>query len=106
MLLRVISTLGVEELPQGDKTSRVTPKGDSVPGAVGRGQVGDRKSPATRDTEVSGDSSSGRDMASGLGPAPPPIPQQNMAAGSSSKVSMHRHPNGARPKHGALARRK
>ena len=29
-----IETPGVEEFPQGDETSRVTPKGDRVPGEV------------------------------------------------------------------------
>ena len=42
------------------------------------------------------------------GPAAPQIPQRGMAEGGGSKVSTHRHPDGAnsaRTEHGALARR-
>ena len=48
-------------------------------------------------------------MASGQEPTAPQIPQQDTAEGERVEVSMHRHPDGAdgaRPEHGALARRK
>ena len=104
-----INNPGVEELPRGDKTSGVTPKGDRVRGADRRGRGGDRNSPATQDTEASGDSSSSKEMASGLGLVAPTSPQRGTVLGIGSKVSTHRHPNvadGARPEHGALACRK
>ena len=40
-----IDTPGVEELPQGDDTSGVTPEGDRVPGEDGRVQGEDRNPP-------------------------------------------------------------
>ena len=46
-LPRDIDTPGVEELPQGDKTFGVTPKGDEVPGEDGRGRGGDGNPPTT-----------------------------------------------------------
>ena len=98
----------MEELPQGDEFSGVNPKGDRVSRADGRGQGGDGNSPATRDNKAIRDSSIGEEMASGPRPAPPPNPQRGMAAGRGSKVSTRSHPYGAvgaRPKHGALARR-
>ena len=70
-LPRGINNPVVEYLPQGDKNSGVTPKGDRVPGEDGQGQVRDGKYPATRDTEDSRDSRSGEEMESGLGPAAP-----------------------------------
>ena len=44
---RVADIPGVEELPQGGKTSQVTLKGYGVPGADELGWGGDRNSPAT-----------------------------------------------------------
>ena len=41
-------TPGVEGLPRGDETSRVTPDGDGVPGEDGRGQGGDGNPSTTR----------------------------------------------------------
>ena len=84
-LPRGIDTPRVEELPRGNKTSGVTPKGDGFPGADGRGRGGGRNSPITLETEASRDSSSGKEMAIGMGPS----------AGIFSKVLMHRHPDGA-----------
>ena len=66
-----INTPRVEELPREEENSRVAPEGDRVLGVDGRGGGGDENSPATRDTEASGDSSSGKEMASGPGPATP-----------------------------------
>ena len=40
-LPRGTETTGVEELPRGDKTFRVTPKGDIVPGEDTQGRGGD-----------------------------------------------------------------
>ena len=93
---------------RGYETSRVTLDRDGILGEDGRGQGGDRNSPATRYTEASGDSSSDKEMASGLAPAPSPIPHQDTETGRGSEVSMHRHLEGvygANPEHGALARR-
>ena len=96
-------------MPRRDKTSRVTPKGNGVPGEDGRGRGGDGNFPAIQDNKASGYISSGKEMTSKPGPAAPQIPQRGMATGRVSKVSTHRHPNrtkGARPEHGALSRRK
>ena len=104
---RGTNTPGVEELPQGDETSRVTPKGNIVPEAEGQGQVGDINSPANRDTEGSGNNSCGEEMAGGQEPAAPLSPQRGTAEVRRVEVSTHRHPYGgdsARPNHGMLAR--
>ena len=105
-LPRGINTPGVEELPRGDKTYGVTPEGDRVPGAEGRGRGGGRTSPTNRDTKASRDSSSGEEMAIGTGPAVPQRPQRGITEGRCIEVSMYRNPDGARPEHSALARRK
>ena len=68
---RGVDTPGMEELPQGYETSGVNPEGDVVPGANGQGQGGDENSSAYRDTEARRDTSSGKEMASGPGPADP-----------------------------------
>ena len=70
-LPRGTDTPGVEELPQGYKKSGVTPKGNGVPGAYGSGRRGDRKSPATQDTEGSSNTIRGEEMASGQEPVAP-----------------------------------
>ena len=96
---RGIDTLGVEELPQGDETSGVTPKGNGVTGTERRGWGGDGNSPATHDTKASGYSGSSKEMASGPG----------LASSIGRKVSMHRNINsadGARPEHGMLVHRR
>ena len=46
-LLQGIDTPGVEELPQGGKTSGVTLEGEGVPGEDGRAQGGDGNPPDT-----------------------------------------------------------
>ena len=107
---RGIDTPGVEELPWGDETSRVTPEGDGVAGADVKGQGGERNSPATRDTKAREDSSTSKEMASRPGPAAsqrPHSPQQCMAKGGGSKVSMYRNSDSAhsaRREHVALVR--
>ena len=75
---RGIDTPGVEELPWGDETSRVTPEGDVVAGADLKGQGGERNSPATRDTKASGYIRSGKEMVSGPGPVAPQRPKWGM----------------------------
>ena len=88
---------------QGDKTSGVIPDGDIVPEADVWGQVGDRNSPATRDNDASGDSSSSEEMTSEPGPAALQRPHQGTAEGAGSQIITHRHPNGAdssRPEYG------
>ena len=57
---RGIDTPGVEELSRWEENSIVTPKGDVVLGADGRGRGGDGNSPATGETEVIRDISSGK----------------------------------------------
>ena len=73
-LPRGIDAPGVEELPRGDKTSGVTPKGDKVPEADGRGQGGDGSSPSFQDTKGSGNTSRREEMMNGQEPATPQIP--------------------------------
>ena len=73
----------------------MTSEGDGVSRADGWWQGGDGNSPATQDIEASRDSSSSEEIASGLGPAVPPSPQQGTAAGRCSEVSTHRYPDGA-----------
>ena len=62
---------GVEYLLLGDKTSGVTLEGNIVPGADGWGWGGDGNSPATRDTDGSGNTIRGEEIASGQEPAAP-----------------------------------
>ena len=78
-LSRGTDTPGVKELPWGDKTSRVTPEGNRVPGADRQWWVGDRNSPATQDTEGGGNTSCGEEMASGQEPAALQSPQRGTA---------------------------
>ena len=93
-----INTPGVKELHRGDKTSRVTPEGDGVPGEDGRGRGGDENPPTTQETKERGDSGRDKEMTirPGPGPAPPPIPQRVTAADRGSAETLHRHPDGAR----------
>ena len=98
---------GVEELPRGDKTSGVTPEGNRVPGADGRGQGGDGNSPATRDTKGRSNTSRGEEMEIDQDLAAPPIPQRGMEKGERGEVITKSHSNsddGARPEQGALVR--
>ena len=100
---------GVEELPRGDKTSGVTPEGDVVPGADGRGQGGDGNSPATRDTEGRRNTRRGEEMEIDQDLSAPPIPQQGTEKGERGEVITNSHSygdNGVRPEQGALVRRK
>ena len=83
----------------------MTPEGDGVPGADRWGRGGDGNSPATRDTEGSRNTSRGEDMASGQEPAAPQSPQRDTSECKILEVSTHRCPDGARTKHGTLARR-
>ena len=108
-LPRGIDAPRVEEFPRGDETSRVTPKGDRVPGADGRWQGRDRNSPATRDTGGSDNNSRVEKMANGQEPEAPQSPKRGMEEGRIGEMRPHRHPggaNGATPKHGAPACRK
>ena len=105
---RGTDTPRVEELPQGGKTSRVTSEGDRVPRVDGRGREGDGNSPATQDTEGSGNNSCGEEMESGQEPAAPQSPQWGTTEGRRGEVRPHRHPDsadGPRTEHGALAQR-
>ena len=78
---RGTDTPRLEEFPRGDSTSGVTLKGNGVPGADRRGQGGDGKSPATQDTEVSGNTRRREEMASRQEPVAPQSPQRGMAEG-------------------------
>ena len=100
---RGIDTPKVEELPCGDKSSKLTPEGDSMTGEYGWGQGGDGNPPTTRETEASGYSSIDEDMTSGLGPAPPSSPQGVTAADRGNKERPYRHPDSA---NGASSERK
>ena len=95
----------MEELPRGDETSGVTPKGDGVPRADRRGRGGAGNYPATQSTEGSGNTSRGEDMEIRQEPAAPQRLQRGMAEVRRGEVRLHRHPDGAMPEHGALARR-
>ena len=77
-----------------------------MPGEDGWGRGGDGTSPTIQETKLCGDSVGDKGIMSRLGPAAPPIPQRGTAADKDSAETLHRHPYGARAKHGALARRK
>ena len=64
-LPRGTNTLGVEELPRGDKKSRVTPKGNGVPMTDEQCQEGDGNYQSTQDTEGSCIDSHREDMLKG-----------------------------------------
>ena len=105
--MRGTDTPRVEELPQGDENSRVTPKGNIIPVVEGQGQGGDGNSPATRDTKGSGNNSRGGEMESGQEPATLQIPQQGTSEDGRGDMRLYMHPVGAdvpRPKHSMLAR--
>ena len=102
---RGTDTPGVEEFPWGEETSGVNLKGNGVPGADIQGRGGDGNSPATRDTEGSSNLSRGEEVASRQEPAAPPSPHRGTTEVEIGEVSTERHPDGARPKHSALARR-
>ena len=51
-LLQGIDTTKMEELPWGDNTPRVTPRGDRVPGEDGQGREGDKTPFTTRETKA------------------------------------------------------
>ena len=101
-------TRGINSTKVEDETSRVTPKGDIVPGEDGRGRGGGGNFPSIQDNKASGYRSSDKEMRSEPGPTAPQIPQRGIVAGRVSEVSMHRSPNRAdvaRTKHGVLTRR-
>ena len=52
----------VEDLPQGDENDGGTLEGDRVPGGDRMGRVGDRNSPATRNTKGSTNTSGREEM--------------------------------------------
>ena len=86
----------------------MTPEGDGVPVAGGRGRGFDGNSPATLDTEANRDISSGEEIASWHDLSAPQRPHQGTTESGGSKVITHRNTNGAdgaRPDHVALARR-
>ena len=76
-----------------------------------RGRGGDRNSSSTRETEGNTATSNGEEMASGQDSAAPPSVlrgTEEEGIGESTQGSTQRHSKGAagaRPKHGALARR-
>ena len=86
----------------------MTSKVNGVPGADGRGHGEDRNSPATQYAEGRSSTIRGEEMTSGQDPAAPQIPQRFPEEGGRGEVRPHRPPDsadGARTKHGALARR-
>ena len=56
-LTRGTNTPGVEELPRGEETSGLTLEGDGVTGVERQEWGGERKPPATQDTEESSNTS-------------------------------------------------
>ena len=108
-LLQGINTPGVEELPQGDKTSGVPTEGDGVLGEDGREWVGDGNPPTTRATEAGRASSSDEGMTIRPAKEVPPSPQQCTTVDRDLAGTLHRHSNGAenaRPKNGMQLRPK
>ena len=93
--------------PQGNVTSGVTLEGNRVTGADRRGQGRDIKSPANRDNKGISNTRCGEETESEQETAAPQSPHQGTAEGERGEVSTQRHPDsadGARPKHGTLAR--
>ena len=90
-----IDTSRMEELLQGGENSGVPSKGEGVPGEDGRGYGGDGNPPTTRATKARVASGGNKGMTHRPRPAPPPIPQRGTAVGVDSKLTLHRHPNGA-----------
>ena len=90
----------------------MTIEGDGVLGTDGQGKGEDGKFSANRDTEGNITTCCGEEMASGEDTAAPPSALRRTAEGGRGgikQVSTQRNSdgtNGARPKHGALARRK
>ena len=93
---RGINIPGVEELPRGDNTSGVTPKGNRVLGEDIQGRGRDGTPLTTRETESRRDSGGNKKMTSEPGTAAAPRPHRGTAAGRGSKVRPHRHPDGAK----------
>ena len=72
---------GVKELPQGDKTSRVTFEGNGVPEVDRQGQGGDRNYLATWDTEGATATRCRVNMVSGQEPVAPPSASRGTVEG-------------------------